>query len=455
MYTINNHLHRKTSSNIKNNEVQKYNYPKQHQKHSNTQLMQKLEGLQVLKKLVTGPSKSLNHNNSKTRIRTEGNEKQFKVQMSISPKKEKEKEKSASPPQRNSHSQVNVISNLINQNLNHTEYKRLTREQRNQSVDFQALLSQQQQRNENGNLKNSTKKKFNSYGNLNEQVYFSQRSGLSECPSALQLIQNTIDQKLMGLKGSSSMKQFPTPPIIKLQKQQQITTKEFKEKLSNLSRDQRQNKVEIEDELQKTQKKQNNIYITKYDNQKIRNQQKEDLSQRSKSVDSQTSKSLFDNLQNQFECDETQKLNYYQTQANDEYKGNQLTQIKQKKLESKIDQLVVQVQLLKKKSEQLELQNKFLFENLTQFKQETDCNTDERNILLNKLDQMIGMQKMQEENFIFFKQIFVKGQDQSRRIKTEQHQQQIEEENLKINQKIESKQRPFVKSAYQGLDFNI
>ncbi|CAD8055493.1 unnamed protein product [Paramecium sonneborni] len=453
MYTINNHLHRKTSSNIKNYEVQKYNYPKQNHKYSNTQLMEKFAGLQVLKKLVTGPSKSLNHNNSKTRIRTEGNEKQFKVQMSKSPKKDKEK--SASPPQRNSHPQISVISNLINQNLNHTEYKRLTREQRNQSVDFQALLSQQQQRNENGNLKNSTKKKFNSYGNLNEQVYFSQRSGLSEGPSALQLIQNTIDQKLMGLKGSSSMKQFPTPPIIKLQQQSQITTKEFKEKLSNLSRDLRQNKIEIDDELQTTQKKQNYMYVANNDNRERKNQQRDNLSQRSKSVDSQSSKSLFDNLKYQHECDKTQKLNYYQTQVDDENKGNQLTYIKQKKLESKIDQLVVQVQLLKKKSEQLELQNKFLFENLTKFQQETDCNTDERNILMNKLDQMIGMQKRQEENLNFFKQIFDKGYDQSRRIKTEQHQQQIEEENLKINQKTESKQRPFVKSAYQGLDFNI
>ncbi|CAD8138200.1 unnamed protein product [Paramecium octaurelia] len=451
MYTINNHLHRKTSSNIKNNEVQKYNYPKQHHKYSNTQLMQKLAGLQVLKKLITGPSKSLNHNNSKTRIRTEGNEKQFKGQMSISPKKDKEKEQSASPPQRNSHAQVNVISNLINQNLNHTEYKRLTREQRNQSADFQALLSQQ--RNENGNLKNSTKKKFNSYGNLNEQVYFSQRSGLSECPSALQLIQNTIDQKLMGLKGSASMKQFPSPPTIKLQQQQQITTQEFKEKLSNLSRDLRQNKIQIEDELLKTQKKQNQKCITRYDNKEGEKQQRENISQRSKSVDSQSS--LLDNLKNHYECDETQKLNYYQTQADDEYRGNQQTYIKQRKLESKIDQLVVQVQLLKKKSEQLELQNKFLFENLTKFQQETDCNTDERNLLMNKLDQMIGMQKRQEENLNFFKQIFAKGYDQSRRIKTEQHQQQVEEENIKINQKTESKQRPFVKSAYQGLDFNI
>lgn len=65
-----NQIHRKTASNAKSSEKNnaiKINKP-------NT-LMTNLACLQVLKKLVSGPSKSHNHNNSKTRIRTEGNEK--------------------------------------------------------------------------------------------------------------------------------------------------------------------------------------------------------------------------------------------------------------------------------------------------------------------------------------------------------------------------------------------
>lgn len=44
----------------------------------------------MLKILVSGSSKSLNKNTLKTRIRTEGNEKQFKVHTSASPTKDKE-----------------------------------------------------------------------------------------------------------------------------------------------------------------------------------------------------------------------------------------------------------------------------------------------------------------------------------------------------------------------------
>lgn len=63
-------MHRKTASNAKSSE--KSNTTKTIKPNN---LMTNLACLQVLKKLVSGPSKSHNHNNSKTRIRTEGNEK--------------------------------------------------------------------------------------------------------------------------------------------------------------------------------------------------------------------------------------------------------------------------------------------------------------------------------------------------------------------------------------------
>ncbi|CAD8060318.1 unnamed protein product [Paramecium sonneborni] len=451
MLCTKNQIHRKNASNAKSNETQKKSSNQYQQRQSNIQIVQQLLCLQMLKKLVSGTSKSQNKNNSKTRIRTEGNEKQFKVHASASPKKEKEQ--SVSPPQRNTNSQVEVITNLLNSNMIHNEYKRISRDQRNQSADFQQLLAQQQQRQENLQWKNNCKKKFNSYGNLNDQVYFSQRGGLTECQSTVQLVKNNGEQKLMNQKGSYSMKHFPSPMNICTQ---QISLQEFKEKLSNLTKDIKQNKNQVEEELQKTQKKQQHIY-DQYDNKESEKQIRQEISQRSKSVDSSSSRSQLENLKYQKECINQYKIKHQQNGNQEEYIHNTQSYITQMKLESKIDQLVFQVQILKKKSEELELQNKFLFDNLTKFQKDSDCSADERNLLMNKLDQMIGMQKRQEENLNFFKQIFAKGYDQSRRIKTEQQQQQKEEDNLKPNQKTEilSKQRPFVKSAYQGLDFNV
>ncbi|CAD8049115.1 unnamed protein product [Paramecium primaurelia] len=460
MLSTKNQIHRKTVSNAKSNENHKKSCNQYQLRQSNIQIAQQLSCLQMLKILVSGSSKSLNKNTLKTRIRTEGNEKQFKVHTSASPTKDKEQ--SASPPQRNTNSQVDVITNLLNSNMNHTEYKRISRDQRNQSADFQQLLVQQQQKQENCLLKNNGKKKFNSYGNLNDQVYFSQRGGLTECQSADHLVQNNPQQKLMNSKGSYSMKHFPSPMNIY---SQQITLQEFKNKLSNLSKDIKQNKNQVEEELQKTLKKKQNLY-DQYDQEDSQKQFRQEISQRSKSVDSSSSRSRLENSKYSKDFINQHKVNHQQNNNQGDFIYKTQSYLNQKKLESKIDQLVFQVQILKKKSEELEQQNRFLFDNLTKFQKESDCNTDvikyyqiqqERNLLMNKLDQMIGMQKRQEENLNFFKQIFAKGYDQSRRIKTEQQQQQKEEDNQKINQKTEilSKQRPFVKSAYQGLDFNV
>ncbi|CAD8147132.1 unnamed protein product [Paramecium pentaurelia] len=451
MLSTKNQIHRKTVSNAKSNENHKKSCNQYQLRQSNIQIAQQLSCLQMLKILVSGSSKSLNKNTLKTRIRTEGNEKQFKVHTSASPTKDKEQ--SASPPQRNTNSQVDVITNLLNSNMNHTEYKRISRDQRNQSADFQQLLVQQQQKQENRLLKNNGKKKFNSYGNLNDQVYFSQRGGLTECQSADHLVQNNPQQKLMNSKGSYSMKHFPSPMNIY---SQQITLQEFKNKLSNLSKDIKQNKNQVEEELQKTLKKKQNLY-DQYDQEDSQKQFRQEISQRSKSVDSSSSRSRLENSKYSKDFINQHKVNHQQKNIQGDFIYKTQSYLNQKKLESKIDQLVFQVQILKKKSEELEQQNRFLFDNLTKFQKESDCNTDERNLLMNKLDQMIGMQKRQEENLNFFKQIFAKGYDQSRRIKTEQQQQQKEEDNQKINQKTEilSKQRPFVKSAYQGLDFNV
>ncbi|CAD8058456.1 unnamed protein product [Paramecium sonneborni] len=453
MLSTKNQIHRKNASNTKSNETQKKNCNQYQQRQSNIQIVQQLSCLQILKKLVSGTSKSQNKNNSKTRIRTEGNEKQFKVRASASPKKDKEKEQSASPPQRNVNSQVDVITNLLNSNMINNEYKRISREQRNQSADFQQLLAYQQQRQENLQWKNNGKKKFNSYGNLNDQVYFSQRGGLTECQSTVQLVQNNAEQKLMNQKGSYSMKHFPSPINICTQ---QISLQEFKEKLSNLSKDIKQNKQQVEEQLQKTQKKQQHIY-DQYDHEESEKQFKQEVSQRSKSVDSSSSRTQLENSKYQQEFLNQYKNKNQQNGNEKKFILNTQSYIIQQKLESKIDQLVFQVQILKKKSEELELQNRFLFDNLTKFQKDSDCSAEERSLLMNKLDQMIGMQKRQEENLNFFKQIFAKGYDQSRRIKTEQQQQQKEEDNFKLNQRTEilSKQRPFVKSAYQGLDFNV
>ncbi|CAK67402.1 unnamed protein product (macronuclear) [Paramecium tetraurelia] len=449
MFSTQNQNHRKTASNSKSNETQKKSGNQYQSRYPNNQILQQLSCLKMLKKLLLGTSKSLNKNNSKTRIFTEGNENQLKVHTSASPTKNNPYGQSASPPQRNMSSQAKVISNLLNTNMNHAQYKRQSRNQRNQSADFQQLQAQQQSRQDRL-LKNNGKKKFNSYGNLNDQVYFAQKGGLIECSSTVQLVNNP-DQKLKNSKGSFSLKNFPTPINICAQ---QITLQEFKEKLNELRKDIRQNNAF--EELQKTQKKQQYDYH-KYDHQESEKLFKQEITQRSKSVDSQSSRSRLDILRYSKDCINQNKIYKQQNVKEEEFIINTQSYLTQKKLESKIDQLVFQVQILKKKSEELELQNRFLFENLTKFQKESDYSAEERNLLMNKLDQMIGMQRRQEENLNFFKQIFVKGYDQSRRIKTEQQQQQQEEDNLQLNQKTEilSKQRPFVKSAYQGLEFNV
>ncbi|CAD8152001.1 unnamed protein product [Paramecium pentaurelia] len=455
MFSTKNQNHRKTASSAKSNETQKKSSNQYQSRYTNIQIFQQLTCLKMLKKLVLGTSQSLNKNNSKTRIFTEGNEKQLKIHTSASPIKNNNYQQSSSPPRRNTSSQVKAITKLLNKNINHTEYKRVTRDQRNQSADFQQLLAQQQLRQENYLLKNNSKKKFNSYGNLNDQVYFSQKGDLMECQSTVQLIQNNFEQKLINSKGSFSMKHFPSPMNICTQ---QITLQEFKDKLNNLSKDIKQNKNNIFEELQKTQKKQQQYRYDKYDYQESEKQIRQEISQRSKSVDSQSSRSRLEILKYSKDYLNQKKIKQQQNIKEEEFIINTQNYINQKKLENKIDQLVFQMQILKKKSEELELQNRFLFENLTQFQKESDCNAEERNLLMNKLDQMIGMQKRQEENLNFFKQIFVKDNDQSRRIKTEQQQQQqLQEDNIQLNQRTEilSKQRPFVKSAYQGLEFNV
>ncbi|CAD8143659.1 unnamed protein product [Paramecium octaurelia] len=448
--TKKNQIHRKTASNSKSNETQKQSSNQYQSRYPNNQIYQQLSCLRMLKKLVLGTSKSLNKNNSKTRVFTEGNENQIKVHTSASPTKNKDYGQSASPPQRNTSSQVKVITNLLNKNTNHTQYKRQSRNQRNQSADFQQLLAQQQSRQDRL-LRNNGKKKFNSYGNLNDQVYLSQKEGLMECQSTVQLAQNNHEQKLKNSKGSFSLKHFPSPINIYAQS---ITLQEFKEKLNKLSKDIKSNNAF--EELQKTQKKQQYHY-DRNDQQESEKLFRQEITQRSKSVDSQSSRSRLDILKYSKDCIDQNKMYKQQNVKEEEFIINTQSYLTQKKLESKIDQLVFQVQILKKKSEELELQNRFLFENLTKFQKESDCSAEERNLLMNKLDQMIGMQKRQEENLNFFKQIFVKGYDQSRRIKTEQQQQQQEEDNSQLNQKTEilSKQRPFVKSAYQGLEFNV
>ena len=49
-------------------------------------------------------------------------------------------------------------------------------------------------------------------------------------------------------------------------------------------------------------------------------------------------------------------------------------------------------------------------------------NIKERKTLLNRLDQMIEMQKKQEENLTYFKEFFETQNSESRRIKTQQSQ---------------------------------
>ncbi|CAD8199269.1 unnamed protein product [Paramecium pentaurelia] len=106
--------------------------------------------------------------------------------------------------------------------------------------------------------------------------------------------------------------------------------------------------------------------------------------------------------------------------------------LREKNLENKLDTLTQQISKLREKSEQLELQNKLLFDNLQKYKCEGN---QERNALLERLDHMIEMQQKQEENLQHIKTLF---SDNSRRIKTQQSQ---------------PKQRSFGKSAYMG--FNI
>ncbi|CAD8110262.1 unnamed protein product [Paramecium sonneborni] len=106
--------------------------------------------------------------------------------------------------------------------------------------------------------------------------------------------------------------------------------------------------------------------------------------------------------------------------------------LREKNLENKLDTLTQQVSKLKEKSEQLELQNKLLFDNLQKYKSEGN---QERNVLLERLDHMIEMQQKQEENLQHIKTLF---SDNSRRIKTQQSQPKL---------------RSFGKSAYMG--FNV
>ncbi|CAD8158717.1 unnamed protein product [Paramecium pentaurelia] len=92
--------------------------------------------------------------------------------------------------------------------------------------------------------------------------------------------------------------------------------------------------------------------------------------------------------------------------------------LKEKLLENKLDKLCYQVQQLKNKSDILELQNKLLFENLKQHHNEHN-NMQERKVLMGKLDQMITMQKKQEQSINYFKQLFKDNDDEGRRVKTQ------------------------------------
>ncbi|CAD8074752.1 unnamed protein product [Paramecium sonneborni] len=91
--------------------------------------------------------------------------------------------------------------------------------------------------------------------------------------------------------------------------------------------------------------------------------------------------------------------------------------LQEKLLENKLDKLCYQVQQLINKSDQLELQNKLLFENLKQHQSDQN-NIQERKVLIGKLDQMIMMQKKQEQSLNYFKQLCQKN-DEGRRVKTQ------------------------------------
>ncbi|CAD8145626.1 unnamed protein product [Paramecium octaurelia] len=88
--------------------------------------------------------------------------------------------------------------------------------------------------------------------------------------------------------------------------------------------------------------------------------------------------------------------------------------LKEKLLENKLDKLCYQVQQIKNKSDILEIQNKLLFENLKQH--HNDHNN--MHVLMGKLDQMITMQKKQEQSLNYFKQLFQEN-DEGRRVKTQ------------------------------------
>ncbi|CAD8070208.1 unnamed protein product [Paramecium sonneborni] len=118
--------------------------------------------------------------------------------------------------------------------------------------------------------------------------------------------------------------------------------------------------------------------------------------------------------------------NYIHTLRKEEKKDfiqNASILLQEKLLENKLIQLCYQTQQLLNKSDQLELLNKILFENLKQHQNDHN-NMQERKVLMEKLEQIIMMQKKQEKQLNQFKQLY-QVNNEGRRVKTQTSNPQL------------------------------